>query len=1349
MILGKITGKTSTLDFAFEVSGNPKKFDYIQIIHEENYILAQIVELEREKSTIAFCHIIGYREDKILKQLLTPPEPGTEVLKAEDNFIKETLGLKDDKSSAYLGTLKGYDELKVYLDLNKLLTKHCCVLAKSGSGKCLAPNTKILLSDGRQLNIGKLVDKHLKLGSHIKDNVEYSTYNPKNLLVISIDNNNQQKESEIRAFMRRKSPEKLIQLKTRSGKTLILTEEHPIPVMDEGIKWVRAKNLKLRDYMCTLKPAIRCKSRKIDLFNLWKKSHKNRICSEQAFLEIKNKIVEKGITFEDLSKELGYSRTSLGNWFKERSMPVSIFIRLCSILEIDIKGIRNRITHISRGKKKIPSIIEINKDSAKLFSYMLAEGHNNGRVITFTNSSKEIMKEYSDLVYNVFGEKVHRTDYNEVRIYNTLLAQSLLRLGFTRSSWTKYINQSILSSNEKVLWSFLETFIDCDGHVCKNTPSLEIALASKKMIKGLSYMMLRLNLICIIKNKLIKGRYYPKLTISGSKNLKELNENMRLLVSHKKERLEKFSKLNSNTNIEVIPNITGSLKRVVKALNLSFNETRVAGISNYLNRKDSPSWSSLNRLLDDFESKYTSLKSTIYYIKGLCNSLPQINELETLDLISDYHNKNRLSFETLSMGSSVSGTTVRRMLRKITKPTNNVYSLASSLNIEYHDFAKINNLDFKSLCLEIKNLCVFIGYEIKTLSKDVNIDKCALQRYCSGITDKPLYSTVYNLFKRLNEIAEIKKEQLKEARNILNLLHSMVNSNLFFDEIISIRAVKSRHNYVYDLETEQHNFVANSLIVHNSYAAACLVEEILEREIPLLIIDPHAEYSTLKQPNDKDKESLLKFKITPKSYRNINEYSPDPEINKSSRQLKLNSNNISSSELIHLLPAKLSNAQLGLLYSALKSSDNKADFDRLIYELEAEENPGKYTIINIIEYLKKLDLFSEFPTSLQELIQPGKCSIISLKGIDPELQEVVVYKLMKDLFDARKRNNIPPFFAVIEEAHNYLPERNFGEAKSSAILRQISSEGRKFGLGLCIISQRPSRVDKSCISQATTQIILKITNPNDLKSISNSVESITSETEKEIRNLPIGTALVTGVVDLPLFVNIRPRRTKHGGEAVNILEAVIPKTFSQSESNQLTSSAETEAGELVNVIRQRNTKKDIELMSQEKIKTIKTILIPCLFISIKDNNILVNLNTGELINNQETGSGISFLKKLDLSINQKKVFDTALTLKQFTAAELFAKSSVQFSEIYETINALITKGYLQKENNKLKLSDSFSLSLEDFSFPDYPDYSRIEYEKKLEKKFPAEEILKFLKTLTEIKNSKECWLAIYQVEYAD
>ena len=69
------------------------------------------------------------------------------------------------------------------------------------------------------------------------------------------------------------------------------------------------------------------------------------------------------------------------------------------------------------------------------------------------------------------------------------------------------------------------------------------------------------------------------------------------------------------------------------------------------------------------------------------------------------------------------------------------------------------------------------------------------------------------------------------------------------------------------------------------------------------------------------------------------------------------------------------------------------------------------------------------------------------------MQEVIVYKIVNDLFIERKKNNIPPFFLVLEEAQNYCPERSFGEAKSSPIIRQVTAEGRKFGMGMCVISQ--------------------------------------------------------------------------------------------------------------------------------------------------------------------------------------------------------------------------------------------------------------------------------------------------------
>ncbi|MBU1203542.1 MAG: ATP-binding protein [Nanoarchaeota archaeon] len=509
-----------------------------------------------------------------------------------------------------------------------------------------------------------------------------------------------------------------------------------------------------------------------------------------------------------------------------------------------------------------------------------------------------------------------------------------------------------------------------------------------------------------------------------------------------------------------------------------------------------------------------------------------------------------------------------------------------------------------------------------------------------------------------------------------------------------------------------------------SYTTSVLIEEILEKKIPLLIIDPHGEYSSLRYPNPDNKEKLLRFGIKPKGFNEqIQEFSPDTKANPNALPLKLSKNILSSSDLIHLLPAKLSNTQLGLLYSAIKNMD-LPDFESLILHLEAEENNMKYTLINIIEYIQKLDLFSHAPTELTDIIKPGKCSIINLRGVDIELQEVVVYKLLKDLFEARKRGDIPPFFVVIEEAQNFIPERNFGEAKSSRIIRQIAAESRKFGIGLCLITQRPSRIEKNALSQCSTQIILKITNPSDLRSVSSSAEGLTTETEKEIRNTPIGTAMIVGVVDLPLFVNIRPRKTKHGGESVDILNSMIQ---SGDQTN-----------ELMPIIQPPITSKDRELMSGKK---ITTTLIPCLFLGLNKFNLLINLNTGKLIKKIEHPEGKIIPLNRELSPQQKRIFSVAIKLKKFTAAEIFAKSGVQFSEIYDILSYFTGEGYISKTGNSYQLNET--LDLESSAFYGKPEFIRTHYDQKLPKNHDPLKIKTAIQELLPIISSKECWLAKY------
>jgi len=515
-----------------------------------------------------------------------------------------------------------------------------------------------------------------------------------------------------------------------------------------------------------------------------------------------------------------------------------------------------------------------------------------------------------------------------------------------------------------------------------------------------------------------------------------------------------------------------------------------------------------------------------------------------------------------------------------------------------------------------------------------------------------------------------------------------------------------------------------------SYNVGVLLEELLERKVPIVILDPHGEYSTLTLPNPKDKERMQLFGIEPKAYlENIQEFGLE-----NAKPLKLNSKNLTSGELIKLLPARISTTQQGILYSALKNQGGRIDFNDLIYELEtAEDNAAKYTLINILEYLKNLKLFSENPTLPGELVKPNSASIINLKGVAPEIQEIIAYKIVNDLFTERKKGNIPPFFLVVEEAHNFVPERNFGEAKSSAILRQVASEGRKFGLGLCIISQRPSRVDKSVLSQASTQIILKVTNPNDIRAISNSVEGITSETEKEIQNLPIGTALVTGVVDTPLFVEIRPRRTKHGGEAINV--------FAQEEVE------EPEPGDVIPAITPKYSEEDYKLMHN---KDPQTQLVPAVLLTCEQHSetftLLIELIKLTIITNVEEFKGKSLLdlNLQSVSSQQQRILDLAIKLNSFKPADLFSKSGLQFAELLDGLKNLEARGYIKRDGSDFLLSDQLSFLANLNKERTYESINYIRSQAiKLEPKFPIETIKEFLSKFTDIKDIKECSILTY------
>ncbi len=165
----------------------------------------------------------------------------------------------------------------------------------------------------------------------------------------------------------------------------------------------------------------------------------------------------------------------------------------------------------------------------------------------------------------------------------------------------------------------------------------------------------------------------------------------------------------------------------------------------------------------------------------------------------------------------------------------------------------------------------------------------------------------------------------------------------------------------------------------------------------------------------------------------------------------------------------------------------------------------------------------------EKIVRPGQVSILYLGGYDHITQNSIAAITLETLFERRAdlSDRIPPFFAVIEEAHTFIPSSREAtdEAVALPVIRRIITEGRKFGTGLMLISQRPSRLDETIISQCNSFLILRLVNPRDQSFVRSVMENLTESDARMIPGFGPGQGIVSGqVVRFPLPVSVKMDR---------------------------------------------------------------------------------------------------------------------------------------------------------------------------------------------------------------------------------
>lgn len=154
--------------------------------------------------------------------------------------------------------------------------------------------------------------------------------------------------------------------------------------------------------------------------------------------------------------------------------------------------------------------------------------------------------------------------------------------------------------------------------------------------------------------------------------------------------------------------------------------------------------------------------------------------------------------------------------------------------------------------------------------------------------------------------------------------------------------------------------------------------------------------------------------------------------------------------------------------------------------------------------------------------------IIDLSGVPNEVAGITSAVISRLIFSFKLWQNADerssnPILLVCEEAHRYVPNKGdaqYGDAQEG--IRRLAKEGRKYGIGLILVSQRPSEVDPTVLSQCNSWIVLRITNDNDRENVKAMLPDSLSGLTRILSGLRRREAIIVGLATmLPSRILIR------------------------------------------------------------------------------------------------------------------------------------------------------------------------------------------------------------------------------------
>ncbi len=332
---------------------------------------------------------------------------------------------------------------------------------------------------------------------------------------------------------------------------------------------------------------------------------------------------------------------------------------------------------------------------------------------------------------------------------------------------------------------------------------------------------------------------------------------------------------------------------------------------------------------------------------------------------------------------------------------------------------------------------------------------------------------------------------------------------------------------------QRHLFICGTTGSGKSYAMGVITEEVVRQGLPIIFIDTQDEYSIL--------------------VKKLGGTAVEP-----GKDFSIRISSLTESELLDMLPEAMQKSPLqsgvvakafGELQTDLTNEGipkfNLEDVVRKIPEaaqaLSAKKGEVPTLIDNVTRRLKTLTGHKIFGSGLgvadwRKLMYP--CLAINCKRLTSAQLQSVATAVLRELQNLRLRNHIPPYVAVVDEAHLFVPEGQDSPCKQ--IIREGVRIGRHHGIAMVLMTQSPVDIDKRAIRQCNTRLVFAL-EPDQLDAIRGVKADASDEMLRALPKMPRGTCLLSGTYEsvkhtIPVKIRLQYTEDAAGGQTPNIFQ---------------------------------------------------------------------------------------------------------------------------------------------------------------------------------------------------------------------